>query len=160
MKDVFKKAVMRCASKYDFVYVFLGAHTIKVPYQTGFEILTGIRMAAKMSMRHEGYSAKDWQAFAKLDRNEPNSVPTNKFHRRSSETANVKTWSVRWENSLVIIEANELTAKMHYSDAFYLYVNMRLACRQAKAWAGDQSRTLRGAAYLNDAEENYRLGLH
>ncbi len=142
---------------YDMVVLTFKDRTPKVPYQTGFEICNGVRLAAKMAMRHEGNPVKAWRDFHNLDKENPE-VIVNRTFRRSLEQATVRAWSVKWSGAIVHIYLDDLGVDMHYADALKYYVMVRLASRVAKGWAGDKSKTMRLTAHLNDAEENYKHG--
>ncbi len=160
MKDLFLSRVVSSAALFDMLVLRFGPHTVKVPYQTGFEILNSMRMAAKMAMRYEGCKTKQWGELAELDKIEPGEFAFPRHHqfRRSNETSDVQEWSVQFVKELVVLRFDELTVKLHYADVLSMYRGMKAELRKAKAWAGDTSRTIRIGAHLTDAEENYKLG--
>ncbi|MEE8598018.1 MAG: hypothetical protein V3S69_00600 [Dehalococcoidales bacterium] len=139
----------------DIVVLKLGSHTIKLFYQTALEIAAGMRMAAKMGMRYEGVRTQQWREILKNAQLKLPKIPRrNKVFRRSNEPSNISAWSVDWDRQLVVVKFDSLTATLHYTDALYLHALLRGFAKVAKAWAGDEGRTRRTVAYLNDAEEN------
>lgn len=144
---------------YDLVILRLGTNKLRMPYQTSFEVINGMRMASKLAMRHEGVQAPKWREVLKSVQGMiPKTQALHPQYRRSMEPSNVKQWSIKWEGSLVVLHFDELTCKMHYSDALRLHAMLRAAAHNAKRWAGDTGRAMRMTAYLNDAEENYKHG--
>lgn len=162
MKDLFLSQVVSTTAMFDLLIMRFGPHKIKIPYQTGFEILNSMRMAAKMAMRYEGCKTKQWGELAELDKIEPGEFAFPRHHqfRRSNESPNIGEWSVRFEKALVVLQFDELTVKLHYADVLKMYRGMKAKLREAKAWAGDTSRTVRIGAHLTDAEENYKYGFN
>jgi len=157
MNCLFLKRRVNVRPLYDMVVMTFGNQKPKVPYQTAIEICNGIRMAAKMAMRYEGNKAKEWRKFIELDKDEFVVRAHSKF-RRSREVPTVKNWRVDWKGAIVVLCLDELTVQIHYAEALELYMQIRVAARQSKAWAGDRSYTKRVTAYLNDGEENYKYG--
>lgn len=149
----------------DIVYVTLGDRTLKLFYQTTLEIAAGMRLAAKMSMRHEGAPVTQWRETLQsisasgcpLSRPELYRRP-HKIFRRSSLLTNVSVWRVTWSGALVSLYADDVVFKLHWTDALVLHRVLREWAKDAKSWAGDTSSTTRSVAYLSDAEENYKYG--
>ena len=159
MSEILQPHRVDAGSTYDIVNLYLGTHKLNLFYQSAFEIVNSIRMASKLSMRHEGNQIPDWREILKSVQSElPKRVKRHQGFRRSNETSNVKKWSVAWEGALVILTFDELTCKMHYSDGLRLHALLRQAAKNAQAWAGDETKAMRMTAYLNDAEENYKHG--
>ncbi len=143
----------------DIVTLQLGENKLTMYYQKTFEVVNGVRMAAKLAMRHDGSQIPDWRDVLDSVKGQLRpKVKANRTYRRTFEVSNVNEWSVAWNGTLVILNFNELVCKIHYTDAFRLHAILRRAAQNAKAWAGDGSSTLRMTAYLNDAEENYKRG--
>lgn len=141
----------------DIVVLTLGTHEIRLYYQTTFEVVNGLRLAAKIALRHEGLQMPDWRAVLDTVKPQlPARIKTYKGYRRSDMLTNVDTWKVQWNGSLVVVKFNELTAELHYSDALRLHLLLRAAAKNAKAWSGDDAKQMRVSAYLNDAEDNYK----
>jgi hypothetical protein len=157
VSDIFTSQHVSSSTLLDMVVFEIGTHRPRVPYQTAFEILNGVRMAAKMAMAEDGNPVTAWRQMAEINADRDKPIPHRGF-RRSTEVSNVGTWSVRFEGVLVVLVFDELTAKIHYADALTWYTGLRISARQAKAWAGDTSRTLRGVAHLTDAEANDKKG--
>lgn len=164
MKDLFTIENVTCESLCDLLAINFGSKKLTMPYQLGFEVLNAILLAAKMAMCYEQVASKHWRELAKLEgwKDEVNT----KYHRgfrRSTEVPNVKDCDVAFENQLVRLEVlpqkgNEiLYVKFHFSDAFKIYRAGRIACREAKSWAGDCSKIWSGRAHLSTAEENDKL---
>ena len=158
MSRVMTKLFVAVRPNMDMVEVQLGSHTLRVPYQTAFEIASGIRVAAKTSMSFEKTPVKEWREISEVEDGEPVLATSHQF-RRSKLIGNVNTWSIAFEGALVVIRANELELKLHYSEAFPLHQLIRQKAREAKAWAGDTSRSIKVRATLSDAEENYKRGV-
>jgi len=133
-----------------------------VPYQTAFKILNGVCAAAKHAMRYEAVANKHWRTLAHID------VDTVTFRaaaepRRSTLRSNVSNWRVDVDNQLIVLyfetrnNKKALTVKMHYSDALQWYTMARLSAREAKAWAGDDTKAMQATAHLTDAAENAKF---
>ncbi len=157
MSDVFLKESVTSSADLDMVLFSFGEHRLVLPYQTAFEILAGVKLAGKMASRVDGHDPQAWRELARVNNSSRNLKPNRRF-RRSNLVSNVKAWSVKFEGRLVVLVFNELTVKLHYSDALTWYTGARLAAREAQAWAGDTKRQMRAVGYLNDAAENDRLG--
>lgn len=147
----------------DLVYVTLGDRTLRLFYQTTLEIAAGMRLAAKMSMRHEGALVTQWRET--LQSIPTSGLPRPEFYRRAHKTfrrsnllANVSVWRVTWSGALVSLHADDVVFRLHWTDALVLHRVLREWAKDAKSWAGDTSRTTRSVAYLSDAEENYKYG--
>lgn len=141
------------------VEMVFGPNTLRVPYQTAFEILNGVRMAGKMAMRYEGNAVGLWRELAEVNDVPYQPTPSRTF-QRSKLQANISSWRVDFEESLVVIVLDALEVRLHYSDAFKWYTRTRVVAREAQAWAGDTKRHMRATAVLTTAEENDRLGYH
>ena len=67
------------------------------------------------------------------------------------------------ENQLILLvfetrnNKKALVVKMHYADALQWYTMARLSAREAKAWAGDDSKNMQATAHLTDAAQNARF---
>ena len=160
MTDILQKDHVSATSDHDLAVLRLGSHTLRMYYPTTFEIVQAIRVAAKLAMRHEGVNPPSWrEVLGSLGTQLPDHVPRHKSYRRSGLVSNVNQWSVAWENQLVVLKFDELTCKLHYSDALRLHVLLRAAAHNAKRWAGDTTRAIRSIGYLADAEENDKLNV-
>ena len=140
----------------DLVQLQLGLHKLQLYYHTVFEMCSGIQGAIKFAMRHEGTRVDVWADLNEYNRSDLG-IPSHKGYRRSGHASNVKEWKVGFEQALVTLTFDDLTVKMHYSDAAKLYSWMRRAGRQAKNWSGDKSRHWNTYARLVDAEENDKV---
>ncbi|MEE8598836.1 MAG: hypothetical protein V3S69_04895, partial [Dehalococcoidales bacterium] len=99
-----------------------------------------------------------WRDLADTN-NEPYPILPHATYRRSGQQSTLKAWSVAFEEELVVLHLDDLTAKFHYVDALKIQTNLRASARQAKAWAGDKSRSMRSVGHLSDAVENDKLGI-
>lgn len=150
---------VQVVSTSDVVNLRLGHNRLILYYQNTFEICNAVKMAAKLAQRHEGLQIPSWRETLKTMNVEiPKRVKMHKGFRRGGVVSNVSKWAVKWEGSLVVLIFDDLTCKLHYSDAFRLYLLLRANARNAKAWAGDPSKSMRGLGHLVDAEENYKHG--
>lgn len=142
------------ASVYDMVGIKFGPSRLLMYYQTGFKIAAALCMAAKLAGRYEGVHPRLFQKFISHEdlRARP-STHTGEY-RRTQEKPNFEKWTVGGERNIVILRFDDLTVKMHYSDAFKFYTWLRHECRMAKAWAGDMGRQWTTRANLTDAEQN------
>ena len=122
-------------------------------YQTAFKIAAGILMSAKIAAQYEGVRPETWSETLKYQQQRP-TVPKHREYRRTTEVPNFKTWKVGGERNLVVLTFDQEIIKIHYSEAFVLYGMVRLAAKNAKAWAGDTSRQWTTRAVLVDAEQN------
>jgi hypothetical protein len=155
MDDLLLKSHYRVTTTNDIVVLTLGSHTIKLFYQTAFEIAAGMRLAAKMAMRHEGVRTEKWREILREVAPQKPKVPRpNRVFRRSNEQCNISNWRIDWDQQLVRVVFDDLTASLHYTDALRLHVLIREFARVAKAWAGDEGKTTRMLAHLTDAEAN------
>ena len=157
MSDVFLSESVTSRANLDMVLLTFGKHRVRIPYQTAFELLAGVKLAGKMASREDGLDPQAWRELARVNNSTRNLTPARRF-RRSTLRSNVKSWSVKFDGRLVVLIFNELTVKLHYADALTWYTGARLAAREAQAWAGDTKRQLRAVGYLADAEENYKYG--
>lgn len=162
MSAVFTLEQVSTSSRFEFVAMRFRDQTPLVPYQTAFKILNGVCMAAKHAMRYEAVANKYWRTLAFID------VDTVTFKaarepRRSTLASNVSNWKVDIENQLVVLvfetrnNKKALTVKMHYAEALQWYTMARLSAREAKAWAGDDTKSMMGTAHLTDAAQNDRF---
>jgi hypothetical protein len=154
----FKKQHVNVQQGLDLVRLKISTHKIDLYYQTAFAISRAMRMEAKGAMSYEKTAVKLWRELANYER-QPSALPMNPFYRRSDGVSNLNEWAVKGKGPLVIVELNELTAKLHYADALIIQSWIRVAATEAKRWAGDRSKGLYAVAHLTDAENNYRLGL-
>lgn len=148
--------------RFEFVAMRFRDQTPMVPYQTAFKMLNAVCMAAKHAMRYESLHNKHWRTLAHID------VDTVTFRaarepRRSSLRSNVSNWRVDIENQLIVLyfetrnNKKALTVRMHYADALQWYTMARLSAREAKAWAGDDTKAMQATAHLTDAEANAKF---
>jgi len=134
-----------------------------IPYRLGFEILNDALSACKQAMNYEAVASKHWRELAALTTWREETPGTHRGFRLSGRLPNVLECNVAYENQLVRLEfipregSEILFAKIHFSDMFKIYRAGRIACRTAKAWAGDASRIWGGSANLRTAEENDKL---
>ncbi len=156
MKDLFTQKQINVRQGLDLVELQLGTHKIRLYYQTIFKMCSGIQGAIQFAIRYEGSKVTLWKELNKYDR-KAITTPMHFEYRRSGHMSNVKDWAVSFEGSLIVLKFDELTAKMHYSDAAVLYSWLRRAGKQAKNWSGDRSRTWNTYAKLVDAEQNDKL---
>jgi hypothetical protein len=165
MSEVLTLKSVSCQARQDMLDLRFGDKLITVPYMTAFEILSGIRMAAKMAMRVEGNTVGLWRDLATIAQEKDAAKPARQF-RRSRLQSNVKAWDINFnpDSPLVVLvftpypTGNPLQIKIHYSDALTFYSQMRIEARTAKAWAGDGSRIWNSAAHISDGEDNYKRG--
>ncbi len=124
-------------------------------YQTAFKIAAGILMSAKIAAQYEGVHPSSWsEELKRILRQQVPTVPKHREYRRTTQVSNFKTWKVGGERNLVVLTFDQEIIKIHYSEAFVLYGMVRLAAKNAKAWAGDTSRQWTTRAVLVDAEQN------
>jgi len=153
MSDVLTSQQVEVGTMYDMVGVKFGTHRLLLYYITTFKIAHAIAMAARLAGRHEGVNPMFWRNFCRnADFNKK--PKAHHTYRRTREVTNLKDWKVSFEGPLVVLKFDELEVKLHYTNAFELYVWMRTNGRIAKAWAGDTSKTMTVTAHLTDAEES------
>ncbi len=156
MGEILKQQTCAAGAKYDMVGLKFGPHRVLMYYQTAFAVAAGVLMAAKHAARHEGVHPSKWSEMV----NNARLVPTEPFsptYRRTIERPNFKTWKIAFENNLVVFTFDDTVIKMHYSDAFTFYGSIRYAGKNAKCWAGDDSRQWTTRAVLTDAEANDKI---
>ena len=153
MTEVLTKQVCAAGTIQDMVGLKFGPQQFLLYYQTAFKLAAGLLMSAKLSARYEGVDPKKWASMVNTRQQEV-LTPLHRDYRRTAAAPNFVEWSVSFERNLVVIKFDLETIKMHYSDAFALYPMIRLAGKNAKAWAGDRSRQWTTRASLTDAEEN------
>jgi hypothetical protein len=162
MSAIFTLEQVSTSPRFEFVAMRFRDQTPLVPYPTAFKILNGVCMAAKHAMRYEAVANKYWRTLAYID------VDTVTFRaarepRRSNLKSNVSNWRVNIENQLIVLyfetrnNKKALVVKMHYADALQWYTMARLSAREAKAWAGDDSKNMQATAHLTDAAANARF---
>lgn len=154
MSDILISEHCGAASVYDMVGLKFKSHRLLMYYQTAFTIAAALCMAAKMAGRYEGVHPKLFREFLKGNDLRKEVPRANREYRRTGAQPNFKHWGVHGERNIVILTFDDLTVKMHYSDAFKLYVWFRHEARMAKAWAGDISRQWTTRANLTDAEQD------
>lgn len=154
MSDVLTKQTCAAHAKYDMVGLKFGSYQLLLYYQIGFEISAGILMAAKHAARYEGVHPRKWSEAVNNTRLQAIVQPLHRGYRRSGHTPNFKDWSIAFDRNLVMLTFDETTIKLHYGDAFEMYGMIWLACKNAKAWAGDSSKQRTFRACLTDAEDN------
>ncbi len=165
MKDLFLDRQVTSVNDQDLWAFRLGSKRLTMAYPMGFELLNGILLACKQAMQYEAVSPLRWLQFAKLNstKNFIATTGTHRGFRRSLKVPNVKAWEAFVEGPLVVLEfyphegSETLVAKIHYADMFSIYSSARIACKNAKAWAGDSSRIWNGRAHLSTVEENAKL---
>lgn len=151
----------------DMVRLSFADRVVQVPYQTLFQILAGVRMAAKMAMREEGNKVGLWNDLAAIAREGYDARPARHF-RRSILQSNIGDYKVKYVPGSPLVNmiftphptGHPLLVKIHYSDALQFYSLARVQARAAKAWAGDSSRTWQPAAHLSDGEDDYKRGFN
>lgn len=160
MSDLMTKQRVSVVADLDMIRLSFGSESVVIPYQTAIEVANGIKMAGKLASRHEGNSAQDWRDFIDIDNGPKSKTERHRGFRRSNVGPNVREWTVGWDGAVVKITFDQTTVGLHYSDALECYNWLRVAYRDAKAWAGDTGKIMRTTAYLNDAEQNYKHGFH
>ena len=156
MSDLFRQRQCGAAQRCDVVDLKFGSYNAVLYYQSTFKIASAILMAAKLAGRHEGVELRKWLDFVRTEHFNP-VKPTHFEYRRSGITPNVHAWDVAFEGNLVVIKLDDTTIKLHFADAFELYTMLRLAAKDAKAWAGDTSRYWNTRAMLTDAEDDDKI---
>lgn len=165
MGDVLTLQRVSVKARQDMLDLRFADALITLPYMTGFEVLAGIRMAAKMALRSEGNKAGLWRDLANIAEIKDPVKPSRQF-RRSRLQSNIKAWKIDFHPDSPLVSlifepyptGHPLEIKIHYSDALKFYAQMRVEARAAKAWAGDGSKIWSSASYISDGEENYKRG--
>lgn len=142
--------------EWDRVYIVAGGTEIMMPYAAALTIAQHARLAAKQAMRMVREDVSKWRDYAELREIElvtPNAAPRRTLGGRFEWSINLKDWDER-----VYFLFGNVELVLHFEKALQLSVDLRSAARQAKAWAGDQSRGFRAAGNLTDAEKNYKHG--
>lgn len=160
MSDLFALTRINARNQEDVVSISFGRAEVRVFYQAALDIAHSMRLAAKLASRTDGLRGGDWREVSSPDAAEEAAAKrkTHRGYRRSRQDSNIRKWAVSFEGSLVVLKFDNTPIKMSWNDALVLHGTIRNAALDAKAWAGDRSKTMRGKGYLNDAEENYRLG--
>ena len=162
MSAVFTLEHVSTSPRYEFVVMRFGDQRPMVPYQTAFKILNGVASAARHAMRFEAVATKHWRTLAHIDADTV-TFPAHFEPRRSRLHSNVSNWRVDVEQQIVVLyfetrnNKKALTVRLHYADALQWYMMARLSAREAKAWAGDDTKAMSVNAYLTDAEQNDKL---
>lgn len=165
MSEVLTLERVAAEADQDMVRLTFGTERPFIPYQSAFELVAELCVAAKMAMREEGNDVKLWRGMSLIGRERPDPVAERRF-RRSHLVPNVAEWKVQYfpGSPLVVLtfvpwpSGRTLVVKIHYADALKFYTSFRFAAREAKAWAGDSSRIWSAAAHISDAEDNYKRG--
>lgn len=142
----------------DLVQAKFSDRSMLLYYQDTFEICSKMRGLGTFALRYERNSPKLMIELEKYEQEPPN-VPLSPRFRRSGLKTNVKAYRVDYEDQLVVLEFRDFTnnihvVKMHYTDAVIVRAWLFKAAKEAKAWAGDDSRGFRVFAKLTDAEDN------
>ncbi len=137
----------------DLVELDIASNKIRLYYQHVFTICSKLQGNATFALRYERNHPELWRELNKYAR-EPCIVPMHPQYRRSGLMSNVESWSVRFENQLVVLQFDDLVAKFHYSSIPRLRAHLYRAAKQAKHWAGDAVKQWNIYAKLTDAEDN------
>lgn len=165
MSEVLTLEKVAAEADHDMVRLTFGTEKPFVPYQTAFEMVAELCIAAKMALREEGNDVKLWREMSLIGRERADPVAARRF-RRSHLVPNVQDWKVQYftGSPLVVLtfvpwpSGRTLTVKIHYADALKFWSTFRFAAREAKAWAGDSSRIWSCAAHISDGEDDYKRG--
>lgn len=153
MKDLFTFKQVNVRQGMDLVELQLASNKIRLYYHDVFTICSKLQGNATFALRYERNHPKLWSELNKYER-EPIATPLHSQYRRSGLLSNVKKYTISFKGPLVILQFDELVVKFHYSDIPRLRAHLWRAAKQAKRWAGDDSRQWNIFARLTTAEEN------
>lgn len=156
MSEVLTKEHCAVGAELDMVGIKFGPPRLLLYYHTAFEVAHGTCMSAKFAGRYEGVRPQLWREFVRGSDRAPTAKP-HYTYRRSGAVSSITDWSVAFDRNLVVWKFDDLTVKMHYSEAFQMYAMIRNAARKAKAWSGDRSRIRTVRAVLTNAEANDKI---
>ena len=153
MRDLFTFKQVNVRQGMDLVELQLSSHKIRLYYHDVFTICSKLQGNATFALRYERNHPKLWRELNKYE-HEPIATPLHPTYRRSGLVSNVKVYKISFKGQLVILQFDELVAKFHYSDIPRLRAHLYRAAKQAKRWAGDDSKQWNIFARLTTAEEN------
>ncbi len=141
----------------DMVVITIGDMQPRAAYQTAFEIAHHLRMACKSAARHDRTPANFWPD---VDMEDLEDCPRpHRGFRRSKQMQSFTNCSTRFKGAEVCLLFDGVGQIFGYEDGIKLHQMIRRAARRAKAWAGETGKSGRMLANMNDAEDDYRLGL-
>ena len=157
MDELLQRQNIAVNTDLDRVVLSVNRLSFPMPYADGFKIAGHMRLACKRCMRECGESIKDWRKRSEIT-HVPEVAEISPV-RRTTLTRRFN-WSVGGRGEMVVLMFGNITLEIHFSDALRLATWLRVGARQAKLWAGDQSKTVMSLARLSDAEENYKRGFN
>lgn len=135
----------------DMVWLSIDSRRFELYYLTSSRIAGGLRVACKAAMGIAGGDAKLWRDLEDYEQRQ-NYPPFHYEYRRSCCATNIKSWSVRLNRELVTLVFDaEVKFTFHCTDGIKLASQLNVACKMAKSWAGDASKTLICTGLLSDA---------
>lgn len=127
-----------------------------VPYAQVFKMALQLQLISKRSKAiiHE---TESWVTLTDADNIEIRDYNTVKPYTKIKGKFD---WEFRTDSELIYFRLKDFITSFHFVGGLQLAHMIRIAGKQAKAWAGDTSKMKTAAGILTDAEENYKLGLH
>lgn len=152
MSQIFERTDVSVDVENDVVVLRVGDKMARFSYTSAFMVAQRMRLFAGYAARIAGAGSGE-RSKLKRHADEANVRPINGGPARDS----TKPWDVWNEGEVVAVRLGVVTARWEAPAALTIAGWIRVGGRQAKAWAGDTSKTLRVAGILTDAAENARL---
>lgn len=153
MSELLEPTAVSIDVENDVVVFRVGPNLARFSYTSAFMIAQQLRLFSGLAARIAGATLEQ--------RRELKRQPVED-NVRSISQPNIPSGDSRWrvwnEGELVLLQIGDLVARWEAPAAGTIASWFREGGRQAKAWAGDTSKTMRLAGILTDAEENRRLG--
>lgn len=155
MGELLTKQRIAVNTDLDRVVLSVARTAYPMPYAAANKIAAGMRLASKRAMRISGEPVRNWRAISRVE-----------YYPEIKEIAPLRRmtltrqfdWSVQVDGERVILILGNCQAGFHFHDALKVSQWLKHAARQAKAWAGDSSKSVVSIGYLTDAEDNYKHG--
>lgn len=152
MSAVFKRRDVSVDAQRDVVVFQVSGKTARFAYKTAFIVAQRLRLAANVAARTAGI-AKGERAQLKRGKIDP-----DQFADMTIDSAGCLeggfAWNVWSEGEVVAFQFGNEIARWDAPAAMTIATWFREGGRQAKAWAGDTSKSLNIAGILTDASLN------
>ena len=152
MTELLKREDVSVDVENDVVVFRVGLNVARFSYTSAFMIAQQLRLMAGLAARIAGATLEQRRAIKRQP--DEDAVRTVSGPKIPSGDLRWRVWN---EGELVALQIGDLVARWEAPAAGTIASWFREGGRQAKAWAGDTSKTLRLAGILTDASENARL---
>lgn len=152
MSELLEPTAVSIDVENDVVVFRVGSNLARFSYTSAFMIAQQLRLFSGLAARIAGATLEQRREIKRQpDEDNVRSISQPNLPRGDSR------WRVSNEGELVVLQIGDLVARWEAPAAGTIASWFREGGRQAKAWAGDTSKTMRLAGILTDANENARL---